>query len=175
MKKRIVFLLLLGTCWLGACEGQQKPAQEPASAADFFITPEGDTIERVVKSEAEWRRELSPLEYQVLREAGTERPFTGELLYNKERGLYVCRGCGFPLFHSQTKFKSGTGWPSFFRPLNDYCIEERIDTSYGMRRVEVLCARCGGHLGHVFEDGPPPTGLRYCINSAALVFRPEEP
>jgi len=124
--------------------------------------------ERVKKSEREWREELSDEEYHVLREKGTERPFTGRYWNEKAEGTYRCRGCGTPLFSSETKYDSGCGWPSFYQPMSGGNIEERRDLSHLMIRTEVLCARCGGHLGHVFPDGPRPTGLRYCINSASL-------
>jgi peptide-methionine (R)-S-oxide reductase len=129
-------------------------------------------VEQVVRSEEEWRERLSPEQYAVLREKGTERAFTGELLHNKDGGTYVCAGCGTPLFSSDTKFDSGSGWPSFWEPADDDRVETHEDLSHGMRRIEVTCATCGGHLGHVFPDGPHPTGLRYCINSLALGFDP---
>jgi peptide-methionine (R)-S-oxide reductase len=124
--------------------------------------------EKVEKTDAEWREELTPEQYEVLRRQGTERPFTGKYWNVKEDGKYHCAGCGAELFSSDTKFESGTGWPSFFEPAVSENVEVHTDTSHGMIRTEARCASCGGHLGHVFEDGPNPTGLRYCINSCAL-------
>ena len=124
----------------------------------------------VEKSEADWKKELSPTEFAVLREKGTERAFTGELWDHHEKGTYKCAGCGTELFESDAKFDSGCGWPSFFQEKTDGVIDEESDVTLGMKRTEVLCSKCGGHLGHVFDDGPKPTGLRYCINSASLKF-----
>jgi peptide-methionine (R)-S-oxide reductase len=127
---------------------------------------------KVQLTDEEWRQRLTPEQYEILRQKGTERAFTGKYAHSKEQGTYVCAGCGAPLFDSKTKFESGTGWPSFYQPLNEEAVDLKSDRSYGMVRTEVECAACGGHLGHVFEDGPAPTGLRYCMNSASLELKP---
>lgn len=129
---------------------------------------------RVVKTDAEWQRQLSPEQFAIARGKGTERPYCGTLLDNKREGVYSCVCCRLPLFASSTKFNSGTGWPSFFQPVATENVVTHEDGSFGMRRVEILCARCDGHLGHVFEDGPPPTGLRFCVNSESLVFTDQQ-
>jgi len=129
---------------------------------------------KIKKSESEWQKELTPEQFQVMRKAGTEPAFTGKYNKTKDPGMYVCAGCGQPLFSSETKFDSGTGWPSFYKPLNGEAVEEHSDITHGMRRTEVRCSSCEAHLGHVFPDGPRPTGMRYCMNSAALELKPEE-
>lgn len=130
--------------------------------------------EKLNLSDDEWRQRLSPEQYQVLRQAGTERAFTGRYEQNKAPGMYRCAGCGAPLFSSDTKYNSGSGWPSYTAPVSADAVDEHRDVSHGMVRTEVRCARCEGHLGHVFPDGPGENGLRYCINSASLSFKPKE-
>lgn len=155
-----------------SCNQAQIPAKGEGSS--IIINRMGDTLTRVSLTEEEWRSQLNPVEYKVLREEGTERAFTGEYWNHKGKGVYVCRGCGLPLFSHKTKYDSGTGWPSFYEPLDSAYVARKVDYKIGVERTEVHCARCGGHLGHVFEDGPPPTGLRYCINSVSLGFSPLE-
>ena len=160
------------------------PAHRPPAASASAASAAGDAAqdsptpdpEKIDWSKIDWKKRLSPEQFAILRQADTERPFTGEYYHNEEAGLYRCVACGSELFSSETKYESGSGWPSFYAPLKQQNIATELDTSHGMRRVEALCAACGGHLGHVFEDGPAPTGLRYCINSASLKFekKPDE-
>jgi len=138
----------------------------------LWKTADAPTAYRVQRSDAEWRRVLSPDAYLVLRKEDTERPYTSPLNKEHRSGVFACAGCASPLYSSKTKFDSGTGWPSFWAPISPRAIQTRTDTSLFMVRTEVHCATCGGHLGHVFNDGPPPTGLRYCMNGAAMTFRP---
>jgi peptide-methionine (R)-S-oxide reductase len=131
-------------------------------------------MEKIKKTDSEWQKELTPEQFQVMRKAGTEPAFTGKYYKTKDPGMYVCAGCGQPLFSSETKYESRSGWPSFYKPVDEGAVEEHSDVTHGMRRTEVRCARCEAHLGHVFPDGPRPTGMRYCMNSASLELKPEK-
>ncbi|MDZ4748738.1 MAG: peptide-methionine (R)-S-oxide reductase MsrB [Saprospiraceae bacterium] len=175
MQRYILITALFFGFTMQAClqSTAKQPEANSKSSNGSFLDEKGETISVVSKSEAEWKAQLDPAAYYVLREKGTERAFTGKYNDNKKAGIYTCAGCGLTLFSSETKFDSGTGWPSFYAPLDKTHVQEDEDVSYGMKRVEVLCRRCGGHLGHVFDDGPNPTGLRYCMNAVSLSFEPK--
>lgn len=163
MKRLTLFMSLACLIVFSSC------AQEKQTKLNANSTKES-SLEKVVMTDAQWKKILTPLQYDVLRKQGTERSFTGKYWDNKQKGTYYCAGCKLPLFTSDTKYKSGTGWPSFWQPIKSEHVGTEVDKSYGWTRTEVHCARCGGHLGHIFEDGPQPTGLRYCINSVSLTF-----
>lgn len=169
--------ILLTLTSLGACANEQPPSThqelQATLEADGFPTPDADGKVRL--SDVEWAERLSPEQFRVTREAGTERAFTGVYWDEKRDGVYRCVGCGFGLFDAETKYVSGTGWPSFWQPLTEEAVEERADHGLFSTRTEIVCARCEAHLGHVFEDGPRPTGLRYCMNSAALLLETTAP
>lgn len=167
-------VLSLTACSSQTQKNQAKQENAPVTA-NLTNTMDPNSVKpKVVKTEEEWKQVLSPLAYEVLREKGTERAFTGKFWDNHEKGIYTCGACGLNLFDSSTKFESGTGWPSFYQPYMDNHVKVVLDKSYGMIREEVVCARCESHLGHVFPDGPRPTGLRYCMNSISLDFTPSE-
>lgn len=181
----ILLITLMLALSVQACSSQERPQEESHEAvhrttltAEILSSLSSDSldleIEKVTKSDEEWREQLSSNEYRILRNKGTEIPFTNEYWDNKDEGIYYCRACGLPLFSSDTKYRSGTGWPSFWAPISERVVEERVDNSLFMTRTEIICARCESHIGHVFEDGPEPNGLRYCMNSTALQFKKNE-
>jgi methionine-R-sulfoxide reductase len=174
---RNIGLLVLSLFVCNCTSGQQKntTSQQPSTNTTMIDKSNTTTpIERVEKTDAEWRKSLTPEQYEILRQKGTERPYTGKLLNNKAEGVYSCAACGFELFTSQQKFDSHCGWPSFYDAVDKGRIKYVTDVTHGMKRTEIMCARCDGHLGHVFDDGPLPTGQRYCVNSVSIDFKKVE-
>ena len=172
--KHKAFKIIVALAVLAAAVWQGAAADGGARPQGAKVSGKTSTIEKITKTDEEWRKILTPEQYKVLRKQGTEPAWTGKYHNHKEKGVYVCAACGLPLFSSDTKFDSGTGWPSFWKPIDESHVGTETDRSLFMSRTEVHCARCGGHLGHVFPDGPPPTGLRYCMNSVSLDFKKAE-
>ena len=176
MRRYLLFMAAACLIAVAGC-GEQDPDDADGNTASAKGNPSersGHPGDRIVKTETEWKQCLTPEQYRILREKGTEPPFTGKYVNTDTEGVYLCAACGAALFTSDAKFHSGSGWPSFIRPMESEAVEEREDLSHGMVRTEIVCGRCGGHLGHVFEDGPEPTGLRYCVNSASLKLEPAD-
>ena len=171
MRILTIVVLMISSLFFFQGFSQAKEKKQKGIKGCYMGKWKGD---KVVKTDAEWKKILTPEQYEILRGHGTERACTGAYWNNHEKGVYHCAGCGLEIFISDTKFESGTGWPSFFKPIYPENIATRKDHSWGMDRVEIHCPRCEGHLGHVFEDGPPPTGLRYCVNSASVTFVPDK-
>lgn len=165
-----IILLVFMAC-MKAAKNDTRTDYKASSPQQDKLSLNDTSLKKVIKSDAEWKKELTPNQYSILREKGTEYPFRNDYFDNHKKGYYFCAGCKLPLFSSKTKFESGTGWPSFYAPLDKKRVTEVIDKSIGMVRGEIVCTRCEGHLGHVFDDGPEPTGLRYCMNSGAMLFQ----
>lgn len=177
MKQTSALVLLGVSLALAGCGGSRVTSMvdgAPSATNSAAVKAPANMNDKVNKTDEEWKKELTAEQYRVLRQKGTERAFSGEFWNTKDKGVYRCAGCGTELFVSDTKFDSGCGWPSFYAPMSSNAVAEAEDSSHFMKRTEVLCSKCGGHLGHVFDDGPNPTGLRYCINSASLKFEKAE-